>query len=339
MINKSFLFMIISLFLSLSAFSQENEIFTRDSTHNEPVSFAVSENIGLVNGNISEYVYWFGVCLNDDGLLSRLDWDVKNIFYLEEKIRFDIAKYIYLGLDVFSAFSKKSGNMQDYDWLNYQYWPDDNPTELTNYSIHDNYLLDFTKINFSLGLNFFIIPQTILSASVGYEYSLINFDGRDGYRTYKKDNWEAFPFSGKVISYRQVFHIPFIELSLRTKIIPRFLINTDIAISPFLTTIDAYDYHWVNSSAGGTVYWDKIINSFTLKIAAGVNYNFAKHHNIGLNASINYTPISIGTDYSKHLDSDGNISSSNTDWLQQSCFGGTSNFLWSIALAYTFTLF
>ncbi len=334
MMKKIFLLMIISLFSSLCIFPQEKEISAQTSSQNEIISFSISENIGLLNGSIKEYVYWFGECLNDDGLLSRLDWDVKNIFYLEQKIRFDIAKYLYLGLDVFSAFSKKSGNMQDYDWLNYQHWPDDNPTELTNYSIHDNYLSDFTKINFFLGMNFFIIPQTVLSACVGFEYSSISFDGTDGYRTYKAENWIPYAFEGKVISYKQIFHTPFIGLSLRTRIIPRFLINTDIAISPFLTTIDAYDYHWVRN----IVFWDNIINSFALKISTGVSYNFAKHHNIGLTASINYTPISIGTDYSNSLDSEGNIKSDN-DWIGQSCHGGSSNFLWSIALAYTFTIF
>lgn len=332
--KKSCLIPVLLFFLIFPICAQ-----SKYGTQNEIINLSLTENAGVLNGNINEYVYLFGECLNDEGLLSRLDWDVKNVFFYEQKIQMDIAKYIYLGLDIFSAFSKKSGNMQDYDWLNYKYWPKDPPTELTNYSIHDNYIEGFNKFNLSLGLNFFIIPETILSAFLQYEYACINFTASDGYKTYKSDNWEPIDFEGKVILYKQIFHAPFIGLSLRTKIIPHFLINTNIAISPFLMTIDSYDYHLKNRTNGGTVFWDKIINSFALKTSAGIQFNFVKHHNIGLNASLCYLPISIGEDSTKLLDADGNISSNSKEWVVQSCFGGTSNFLWSIALSYTFTLF
>lgn len=330
--KKSCLIPVLLFFLIFPICAQ-----SKYGTQNEIINLSLTENAGVLNGNINEYVYLFGECLNDDGLLSRLDWDVKNIFFYEQKIQMDIAKYIYLGLDIFSAFAKKSGNMQDYDWLNSttKAWKDDDPTEITNYSIHDNYLKGFNKFNLSLGLNFFLIPKTVLSAFLQYEYACINFSASDGFRTYKSENWDLIRFEGKVISYKQIFNAAFIGLSLRTKIIPHILINTDIAISPFLTIIDSYDYHWIRN----TVFRDNIINSFALKTSAGIQFNFAKHHNIGLNASLSYLPISIGEDSTKLLDADGNISSNSKEWAVQSCFGGTSNFLWSIALSYTFTLF
>ena len=332
--KKSCIIPALLFFLIFPLFAQNN-----NKSETDYINLTLTENFGLLNGSISEYVYSFEDYKDNNGLLSRLDWDLKNIFYYEQKIQLDIIKYIYLGLDVFSAFSRSSGNMQDYDWLNPTKWPNDDPTELTNYSIHDNYLDGFNKINLSLGLNFFIIPKTVLSAFFQYEYANINFSASDGFRTYKSENWEHIDFSGKVILYKQIFKAGFIGLSLRTKIIPHFLINADIAVSPFFMTIDTYDYHLKNRTNGGTLFWDKIINTFELKSSASIQFNFAKHHNIGLNASLTYIPVSIGEDSSKYLDADGNISSSNKDWISQSAFGGTDNFIYSIALTYTFTLF
>jgi len=326
---KKTLLLLLLLYLSLfSAHSQDKEI----------LSFSISENIGLLNGNISEYVYEFYSCKNTDSLLSRLDWDLKNIFFYEHKIHFDIVKYIYLGLDVLAAFSKESGNMQDYDWLNSFSisWYYDDPTELTNYSIHTNYLNTYNNLSCSLGLNFYFIPQTVLTAFLQFEYSYVGFDGIDGSSFYKERNWEEYQFSGKVISYNQKYKLPFIGLSFRNQTFKAFLINSSLAICPFCGIIDAYDYHWINSYTGGTLFWDNIINVFSLKLEAEARYKFNENHSLGLEVKFNYIPKALGYDYSKSLDSEGNTSSSN--WSQNSTYGGSSSFIWSLSLGYTFSL-
>ena len=55
----------VCMFLSIKMFAQTNS----------PISINVSADVGIMNGKIQEFVFYSNI----DKVLSRLDWDIKNI--------------------------------------------------------------------------------------------------------------------------------------------------------------------------------------------------------------------------------------------------------------------
>ena len=85
---------------------------------NKIISVDAKANISLLNGSISEYVFT-PASHNTDDVLSRLDWDVKNVPIVSASVDLTLFKYAYFNLGAGFGFpSTSSGNMQDYDWLN-----------------------------------------------------------------------------------------------------------------------------------------------------------------------------------------------------------------------------
>ena len=137
------------LFLSLFTLVIVNFIFAE----NKIISVDAKANISLLNGSISEYVF-DPASHNTDDVLSRLDWDVKNVPIVSVSVDLTLFKYAYFNLGAGFGFpSTPSGNMQDYDWLNCSYFgfPEQYGTELTNYSIHDNFLNSYRNIFVKIG--------------------------------------------------------------------------------------------------------------------------------------------------------------------------------------------
>ena len=189
------------LFLSLFTLVIVNFIFAE----NKIISVDAKANISLLNGSISEYVF-DPASHNTDDVLSRLDWDVKNVPIVSVSVDLTLFKYAYFNLGAGFGFpSTPSGNMQDYDWLHcYEFGlPEQYGTELTNYSIHDNFLNSYRNIFVKIGYNFYLPLKITITPFVAYNYEYLGFDGFDGYRKYKKENWQKIEFSGNVISYFQ----------------------------------------------------------------------------------------------------------------------------------------
>ena len=129
---------------------------------------------------------------------------------MQSEIKF--YKNFYFGLNAFTSIAeKRSGYLQDYDWLNslggidgsYTEWKKQDPAELTNYSIHDNYFKQWYGISFDLGGTFTLFENYTLMPSLSYEYEYWAFDAYDGYCKYKSNNFKNYNLSGRVISYFQ----------------------------------------------------------------------------------------------------------------------------------------
>ena len=182
------------LFFSLFTLVIVNFIFAE----NKIVSVDAKANISLLNGSISEYVF-DPASHNTDDVLSRLDWDVKNVPIVSASVDLTLFKYAYFNLGAGFGFpSTPSGNMQDYDWLN--------GTELTNYSIHDNFLNSYRNIFVKIGYNFCLPLKITITPFVAYNYEYLGFDSFDGYEECKLDYYnyrEKEELSGIVISYFQ----------------------------------------------------------------------------------------------------------------------------------------
>lgn len=335
---KRFIFLIIVLTFSSSLFALDNDY----------LSFRITPRFEILNGSINEFVF-NEACKNTDNKESQLDWDIKNIPFFSLRGEVDIIKYIHFDLDGRIAVPKISGHMQDYDWLNsfagkngipYS-WHDDDPTALTNYSIHDNYLLKYLTFSVSGGANIKIPANITITPKIAYYYEFISMDGKDGYKTYKSNNWVPEDFSGKVISYIQEINAFLLGFSVTVETLPQAYFYADLFISPFTTLLNALDYHYLNTSIGGitygTLFWDNCSKIFQLQSHIETQYKFNKYHSAGLSASLFYIPMSKGDTRTKDIDTEGNILSST--WTAPSKnTGGTSRLIWSLGINYSFSL-
>lgn len=299
------------------------------------INFDIRPEFGILHGSVSEYVF-DEKCKNTDNMESRLDWDLTAIPYIAGAADITILRYIFIGLNGRYGFPVSTGNMQDYDWLNsvppsvkYYSWLEDDPTELTNYSKHDNFLDEYYCFSIEAGgtipiYNFSITPV------LAYEYSYIQFTGSNGYRKYKSDNFEEKFFENKVISYAQEANI--FKMGIKLSYLPfSFLhIDSNIYFSPLATSITALDKHFEKSLA----YLDKIEKGLLFQANLGVEYYFTRFANIGIKCGFEYLPIISGNDFTRELNTDGNFFK-NSIWKKEKVLGGTSHYIWNWSLVYS----
>ena len=321
---KRFILTFSVLFFSLSMFALDSNYF----------SFKITPEFSFANGTINEYVF-DAACKNTDNKESQLDWDIKMIPILSLDADFDIIKYLHIDFNGAIGLSKESGNMQDYDWLNSMtgIWKNDDPTELTNYSIHDNYLEQYITFSVSAGGNIYLPLEIKLTPKIGYQYEFISLNGSNGSGKYKQQNgWKQVDFKGNVIAYKQELNALLAGFTVDVKSIPRTNITADIICSPAMTFLNAVDYHYTRN----LIFWDKFTNLWQFKSNLIAQYRFNKYNSAGLSTSIQYIPLSKGPTYQKYLKADG--SPYPGSWTPSNTNGGTQRFIWTFGINYSFSL-
>lgn len=319
------------LFLSLFTLVIVNFIFAE----NKIISVDAKANISLLNGSISEYVF-DPASHNTDDVLSRLDWDVKNVPIVSASVDLTLFKYAYFNLGAGFGFpSTPSGNMQDYDWLNCSDFgfPEQYGTELTNYSIHDNFLNSYRNFFVKFGFNCYLPLNITVTSFVAYNYEYLGFDSFDGYTAYKVDNWQKKELSGNVISYFQETNAFLVGVKLISPVLFNLKIDGEFLISPYTSNINALDKHYEKKIH----YMDLMPRSYQLQSNLNLSYGIHKHHKVFVQGFLQYIPVSKGNDYIRETDENGNYTS--TNWtIIKSVQGGTSRFLWQISLGYCFSI-
>lgn len=297
------------------------------SSASEKFNFSIKPEFGILNGHIYEYVFDESSS-NTNNIVSKLDWEVIAIPYAELSTNFNFFKYINLCVNGKVGIHKKSGYMQDYDWLEYT-------TELTNYSKSTNKLNSFYTINASLGANIYATQNLIFTIFAAYDYMYIGFDSYDGYNSYKTNNWKNISMSGKVISYFQEYNSCFFGIKSQF-LINRFEFSSDLSFCPTLSVNNALDYHYINGKQAGTgtLYWDNITSIFQLKQKLSILYNINKHSKIGISSAFKYIPISKGDDYCTKITSEGKILDSTN--FSYGGIAGSSAILWTFSIFYDF---
>ena len=297
---------------------------------NKIISVDAKANISLLNGSISEYVFT-PASHNTDDVLSRLDWDVKNVPIVSASVDLTLFKYAYFNLGAGFGFpSTPSGNMQDYDWLN---CTEQYGTELTNYSIHDNFLNSYRNFFVKFGFNCYLPLNITVTPFVAYNYEYLGFDGFDGYTEYKQHNWQKKELSGNVISYFQETNAFLVGVKLISPVLFNLKIDGEFLISPYTSNINALDKHYEKKIH----YMDLMPRSYQLQSNLNLSYSIHKHHKVFVQGFLQYIPVSKGNDYIRETDENGNYTS--TNWtIIKSVQGGTSRFLWQISLGYCFSI-
>ena len=325
--NKKAFFTLFVLLITSFTFAQ-----------NKIISVDAKANISLLNGSISEYVF-DPASHNTDDVLSRLDWDVKNVPIVSASVDLTLFKYAYFNLGAGFGFpSTPSGNMQDYDWLYcYEFGlPEQYGTELTNYSIHDNFLNSYRNIFVKIGYNFYLPLKITITPFVAYNYEYLGFDSFDGYEECKLDYYnyrEKEELSGIVISYFQETNAFLVGVKLISPVLFNLKIDGEFLISPYTSNINALDKHHIRKRH----FMDLMPWSYQLQSSLNLSYSIQKHHKIFVQGFLQYIPVSKGNDYFRETDENGNYTP--TTWtIVKNVQGGTSRFLWQISLGYCFSI-
>ena len=325
--NKKAFFTLFVLLITSFTFAQ-----------NKIISVDAKANISLLNGSISRYVF-DPASHNTDDVLSRLDWDVKNVPIVSASVDLTLFKYAYFNLGAGFGFpSTPSGNMQDYDWLYcYEFGlPEQYGTELTNYSIHDNFLNSYRNIFVKIGYNFYLPLKITITPFVAYNYEYLGFDSFDGYWECKLDYYnyrEKEELSGIVISYFQETNAFLVGIKLISPVLFNLKIDGEFLISPYTSNINTLDKHHLRQ----THFLALMPWSYQLQSSLNLSYSIQKHHKIFVQGFLQYIPVSKGNDHFRETDENGNYTS--TDWtIDKGCQGGTSRFLWQISLGYCFSI-
>ncbi len=344
--KKTLFFYIIILFTSsfmAAASPSEQAKQSKKAEEKDYLSMRITPEVALLNGSVKEYVF-NDLCRNKDNVESRLDWDVKNIALFKIRGDFDILDYIYTGLDFSIAVPGKSGQLQDYDWLNSLgglygnniNWLNESPDELTNYSCHPNTLEKYMNFSFALGGNIFLPYEIKLSPFISYDYDYIGFSASYGWGIYKENNWEQTDFPGKVISYRQESNAFSGGFKIQTTAVPRTWLYSDFSVSPALTFTNAMDYHYnYGDPQSGFASWDKFSYLWQLKANLKAQYIFNKNHSAGIAGFIQYVPRQKGYTYQKEIANGRPVKG---NWMALPVNGGLERFIWSVSLSYSFSL-
>ncbi len=325
---KKIIYLFILLTFSSSLFALDSNIF----------SFRLTPRVELVNGVINEYVF-DASCKNVDNKESQLDWDVKNIPVFGLSADLDIYRYVAISFDTSIGIPKISGYMQDYDWRNSltTAWLEDDPTEITDYSIHYNDLKQYKNFNLSFGGNIFLPYNLKVTPFLAYQYEFIYFAGRNGLGRYKQatKTFKTTDYSqnNKVISYKQEINALFLGFSVEFDNIPNLFISADFRISPKMTFLNAVDYHYTRS----LVFWDQLSNIWQIKANLDIKHKFNRHHRAGISSSLQYIPLSKGDTRSKYLNENDEPEEGSWDGPYKDG-GGTSRLIWSLGINYSFSL-
>ena len=263
----------------------------------------VGSEFGILNGALHEYVF-ADESKNTDHMMSRLDWDVVAIPYTELNGTINLFKYVYINASGRIGFPCDSNFMQDYDWLNstppnsHPEWKDDNPTELTNYSKHNNELVNYYNVCAKVGGNIPIGKNVVLSPFVGYEYSYISMLASEGYCIYKQYDFDKRPTSsGPNISYAQESNSFIVGLNCDLNMIPRVPISFYFQAVPCTGQLLALDLHYQRKDVRtpyGLGFLDVYNYFFQFESKISAFFEFNKYLKMGGNAFIQYLPLQKG---------------------------------------------
>ena len=276
----------------------------------------ISSSVGVMFGRASEYVYLdyenFQGIENYNEKLSQLDYDYA-VPCLNLKIESRLFKYLHLGFDISTAIPMKCGIMQDYDWLNVQYYPNsEHRNALTNYSIHDNQLNSYLDLNFSCGAYFQLPCKVALIPFVGLSYDFISFTAKNGYGKYGNsktgyvtpisEEYDTINYDGPVIKYRQYSsnknggECPSLNFGLKFLIeaIPNLKISGAFLFLPFYT-ISSFDYHIRRN-----IDFLSVVNkSFKFDGNLRIVYKLNNVLSLGLDGKFSVIPEKCGVTYTK----------------------------------------
>lgn len=226
---KGILFFAAALIFLLFPFyaGAQAVLYEADKKPFDTGNISIHLHTGILKGTANEYVY------NGDHTLSRLIWEIDNIFMAGGGFSLDNNGLISLHADLWLKVMDGSGVMDDYDWLveglPWTHWSHHSDTAVTKGTVFD-ICLEFSPEYFQY--NYFS-----LSGFAGYRFSYFKWEARGGSYIYSdtgfRDLSGDFDDGELGISYRQTFNLPYLGFGIDWRI-GAFFIESKLAGSLFV---------------------------------------------------------------------------------------------------------
>ena len=268
---KKFIVLFIACFFTLPIFALPYDF-----------DFWVKPTYTLQNGVLNEFVIARD-SKNNIYTLSQLNWSVQNISYLGGQTGLEW-KYIGVVAGISGAISSKSGNMEDYDWLN-----SSNTSMCTTKSISENTLNTGFHLDISIKEKINPFLNFIINPVVGFSYDEKTFSGRNAYGWYGSETKPMVSYDDPKAIVKEKGTLLGIDYNRNTWNVyfgtsfgysffnKKLTLLTSVYASPY-TYVESLDFHHSDKNGStGTYYYDKMTGYFKKWIFGGsVEYNIWK---------------------------------------------------------------
>ncbi|AEC02475.1 omptin family outer membrane protease [Parasphaerochaeta coccoides] len=281
---------------------------------------------GIRHGMVEEIVYYDKTLTT---LLSRLDWEQKMSPFIGVKASVNIP-YVSVSLAASLGFPIRSGQMEDFDWLN----AGANKGPLTHYSSHNAFLDKDLAASARVTLLVVDTQSFSFGPIAGISYRNRLWRAEDGYGQYPPEKTGPYtpwhedakkePFHGLVISYNQTIISPSVGLTMEWMTKGSWGITLSGSWLPYVS-VDALDNHYLRGMQFRDIM-DKGMGwnvEGTLGIPLGNGKNPKR-----LDVSVAYEHFALkGLGYNRAINTSA--------WNLDSNVGTTSS-LWTIGIGFGF---
>jgi outer membrane protease len=236
------------------------------ATAQEKPAITISAMEETTLGTAYEYVF------HDNLKLSELDWPLMPAFQATCDVEARWNGGLRVNLDLSAGLPVYTGLLTDRDFLNV---PINGDTGLTKLSVHEAYLDYLFRAGLSASWASRRENRQAFVGTVGVRYLTWQWAGWNGYRQYATFNtaegvwndWtediaKLYAYSGKVITYRQQFLIPYLSYALELGADDGFRLIPSITVSPYLWGVGA-DNHITSN----VTYYDIVSGGYLLEPA------------------------------------------------------------------------
>jgi len=243
-------------------------------------SVAGSFSAGLLTGEANEHVFDYE---NPDGSrrqLSRLDWDLSEIFMAGGQVSVTLLKDFSFNGGFWSALTEGNGEMDDYDWL------DVGSSEPTHYSLSEVDVTEGYIFDFNGAYEFYARQGLSMNVLAGYKQNGWTWTDRGVYLLYPEYGPDPVYVNGEnMIDYEQEFKMPYLGLNASLAL-KGFSLSAYLNYSPMVTATD-WDHHIAR-----TIYFKDTFEDGGM-LGAGAKRHYPIKQNVFCTAAIDYQSIDL----------------------------------------------
>jgi outer membrane protease len=253
-------------------------------------------NTGILYGHAEELVY-----APDGRRISRLDWDMKPLFYSGAVLDFSRTdplekSGLFVSLSLKFGIPAVTGVMEDRDW--------NDQGLFTDFSRHDNHTEGALLFDGLAGLSLPFRSLVAFNIYVAFSWMRFNWSGQDGYGQYLQrvgynpaiplHSLPEEPYTGTVITYTQDWLLFSPGVSVLLPLSPLLSLKLSFQGSPFVYCA-ARDSHITT----GMEYRDYILWGLYLEPGAELNFTFYRRCSLSLSVSYRMLDGNRGTTWER----------------------------------------
>ena len=252
------------------------------------IAVAVDFSAGMLNGEGNEHVYDYEVDPGNRYQLSRLDWELKDVWMGGCSISIRLLDRLTVNAGAWTALTEGGGEMEDYDWLLPEYSPEWSDYSLSEVDVTAGYVLDA-----NVAWDFVRRETLVLRGLAGYKQDGWTWEDRGQYAIYSSDYGfrdEYWDFGGENgINYEQLFRMPYVGASAdwRWK---EWTVSGYATYSPLVSASD-----WDEHVARDTYFKETFEDGEMVGAGLKIRYDFAENFLGGAFAfaSVDYQAVDL----------------------------------------------